>query len=329
MSDAVGDAIDANDLDELIRVADTLCDAHDWETLVSLRDRARRALERGRQLWPAASYAEYRLALDAPAEYAALVLTEDAGRFAIGPLAEVAASTHTWRDLAPHVTPGPVPGICAHERVVRGEAVDPNTVSHAEVLSVPLARAPWEPEYKVATYRAGRVEQPGPEPIRGRPLVLPNPPPAPVNDRDVEHAFRDLVRPWTAHSEGQARVVAVRGDAAGAIAALRPGDTDVRGAWVDAGEALTALGWVGSSGGRHGRRRGAAAGRDLAWATAGALAGFDPGERPNPAALGDAISELRWFVWSASDVSTGWVLRIAVEDPVDGVAWACDAADRG
>ena len=86
----MGDAIDANDLDALVRLVDAFCAAQEWTDLVGLRERARLALERGRQLWPAASYAEYRLALDAPAAIAALVLTEDAGRFALGPLSEVA-----------------------------------------------------------------------------------------------------------------------------------------------------------------------------------------------------------------------------------------------
>ncbi len=56
-------AIDAGDLDELIRIIDTLCDAGEWDRLVEVRDRSQRALERGRQLWPAASRAEYLLAL--------------------------------------------------------------------------------------------------------------------------------------------------------------------------------------------------------------------------------------------------------------------------
>lgn len=324
-SDAIGEAITANDLDGLIRLVDAFADRREWEHVVTLAERARRAIDTGRQLWPAANHAEYRLALDAPAEYAAGVLHEDAGRFAIGPLSEVAASTHTWADLAPHATPGPVAALTAHERVVRGEHVDPESVTFAEVLNVPLELAPWEPEYLVPTYRPDRVDQPGPEPIRGRAFALPDDVPARDPDPVVEHALRDLVRPWTAHSEGHARVAGVRGDAASAIAAL--GIRDVRGAWVDAGEALTWLGWAGATGGRHGRRRGAATGRDLAWAAAGALAGFEPGELLDPAALGDAIGELRWFVWSAPDVSTGWVLRIAIEDPVDGVAWALDAVD--
>jgi hypothetical protein len=325
-NDAIGAAIDGNDLDELLRIIDRGCADHEWDSLVSLRDRARRALERGRQMWPAASYAEYRLALDAPAEYAAVALTEDAGRFALGPLAEVAASTHTWADLAPHLQSSPVTALVAHERVVRGEAIDSRTVGQAEVLGVPLALAPWEPEYLLPLYRPDRVEQPGPDPIRGRSLDIASGSSEPYDDADVAQALRDLVRPWTASSEGTARVVAVRGDALAAIGALR--HREVRGSWVDAAEALTWFAWAGSSGGRHGRRRGAAAGRDLAWAAAAACAGFEPGERLEPATLGDAINELRWLVWSAPDVSTGWVLRIAIEDPADGIAYACDAVDR-
>ena len=102
MNDRITDAIEGNDLDELLRIVDALCDTREWDALVNLRDRARLALERGRQLWPAASHAEYRLALEAPDEYAAEMLVEGAGHFALGPIAEVAASTHTWAGLAPH-----------------------------------------------------------------------------------------------------------------------------------------------------------------------------------------------------------------------------------
>ena len=324
--DVVGNAIALNDLDELLRLAHAFADHGDWDDLVSLAERARRAFDSGRQLWPASNLAEYRLALDAPAEYAALVLTDDAGRFALGPLSEVAASTHTWAELAPHVVPGPVSSLAAHERVVRGEVVDVETVSFPEVLGTPLELAPWEPVYFVPVYERDGVEEPGPDPMHGRALTLPTELPEVVRDVDVEEAVRDLVRPWTVHSDGSARVVCVHADAAHAVAAL--GVHDVRGAWVDVGEALAVLGWAGASGGRHHRRRGAAAGRDLAWVTAGALAGFEPGERLQARAMGEALSELRWYLWSAPDVSSGWALRLAVEDPTDGVAWAVDAIDR-
>ena len=134
--------------------------------------------------------------------------SEDAGRFAIGPLAEVAASTHSWAELAPYVTPGPVAALVAHERVVRGEEIDPTTVAHAEVLGVPLRLAPWEPTYAVATYRPDRVEAPVPEQPPGRPLdqSLDQPSREPAvrrGDSEVTGALRDLVRGWTASSEGR------------------------------------------------------------------------------------------------------------------------------
>jgi len=276
------DAVESGDLDELLRIIDALCETREWELLIELRDRARRALERGRQLWPAASHAEYRLALDAPAAPAASVVVEDAGRFAIGPLAEVAASTHTWAELAPHATPGPVAALVAHERVVRGEEIDASTVAHAEVLGVPLRLARWEPRFALATYRPDRVEAPPPDLPPGRVFADPLRSSGssvessrPRGDAEVTGALRDLVRGWTASSEGRARVTSVEGDAGAALAALDVAEAGL--ARLEPAEAIALLAWAGASGGHHGRRRGAAAGRDLAWAAAGALAGFDRG----------------------------------------------------
>ena len=321
--DPVGDAIAANDLDALVRLVDDCCGERDWEMLEGLRARARAAFGTGRQLWPAADYAEYRLALDAPAPHAAGVLTDDAGRFAPGPLSEVAASTHTWAELAPHVAPGPVAALAAHERVVRGEVVDAAGVADAAVLGVPLALAPWEPRYFVATYRPGRVDAPGPDPVRGRPIVLPSAYDR-VDDPETSAAFGELVRPWTVHDAGSARVAAVEGDAAAAIAAL--GVREARGARVAGAEAVAMLAWAGASGGPHGRRRGAATGRELAWAVLAELVGAGSGEPFDPGALGAGLDGLRWAVWAAPDRSTGWVLRLAAESPREGVAWACDLA---
>jgi hypothetical protein len=321
---SIRDAVEAGDLDELLRIIDALCDRHDWDGLVEVRTRSRAALERGRQLWPAASHAEYRLALDAPAAYAAAVLVDGTGRFAIGPLPEVAASTHTWAELAPHVTPGPVAALAAHERVVRGEAIDPATVAHHEVFGVPMHLAPFEPDYEVATYRDDTAEFPAPELPRGRPLALPAAART-VDAGEVELMLREVVRAWTAGSEGIARVVAVEGETAHAIAAL--GVHDVHAACLDPAEALGLLAWAGASGGRHGRRRGAAAGRDVAWAAAAAIAGFDVGEPIDEDALGAAIAQLQWQVWNAPDISSGWVLRLAIADEAEGLAWAIDAYD--
>jgi hypothetical protein len=321
VNDRITDAIEGNDLDELLRIIDALCEMREWPALVNLRDRARLALERGRQLWPAASHAEYRLALEAPDEYAAAMLVEDAGRFGLGPIAEVAASTHTWAGLAPHALGGPVAALAAHERVVRGEIVDAGTVRHATVLHVPLALRRWEPAYPVATYEAHRFDAPAPELPRGRPLTVPDAGEE-YEDEDIAAAFRELVRPWTAASEGRARVVSVEGDALGAIAAL--GRRDVRGAWLDVGEAIALMAWAGASGGRHGRRRGMAAGRDLVWEVLRALLALAPDEEPTA----EDLAELRVLCWSADDATTGWILRLAIEFPAEGVAWVVDAVDQ-
>src|SRR6187397_442728 len=98
--EALDTLISRADLDGLIRLVDQRCDAGDWDGLLRLRDAARFAVETGRQLWPAATHAEYRIALLAPARWAAGVITEDAGRFAIGPLTEVIAQGHTWSEVA-------------------------------------------------------------------------------------------------------------------------------------------------------------------------------------------------------------------------------------
>jgi len=123
VADRIAEAVERGDLDELTRLIDALCEAREWDALVELRDRCARAVERGKQLWPAAHHAEYRLALEAPAPWAGSVLVEGAGRFALGPLSEVAASTHTWAELAPHAPAGPVAALAAHERVVRCASV--------------------------------------------------------------------------------------------------------------------------------------------------------------------------------------------------------------
>jgi hypothetical protein len=71
---SVDEAAAQGDLDELVRHVDRLCSTREWDELVRLRDKAKAAIERGHQLWPAASWAEYRLALEPPADGAATML---------------------------------------------------------------------------------------------------------------------------------------------------------------------------------------------------------------------------------------------------------------
>jgi hypothetical protein len=322
--DALERDVDRGDLDELVRWVDRLAEAADWDGLVRLRDLSRAALERGRQLWPVASLAEYRLALHGPPPFAAAVLVPSAGHFALGPLSEVAASTHSWAELAPYVPPTADAAFCAHERVVRGEAVALDGDVPFAVMDTPLSLAPWEPVYPVATYHADKAEFPRPALPSTDPVELPRP------GRKVDHdcaadALASLGRAWASMSNGRVDAIAVEGPALGAIAAL--GTPVARVAQVGPGEATALMAWAAASGGAHGHRRGMAAGRFDAWWALAALCGLDDDWPPDPNELGEAASELEMFVWDAYEPDTGWSLRLAFEDRADGLAWAVTATD--
>lgn len=325
-SGGVAGALASGDLDELLRWVDRLCEGRDWDGLVALRDRSREAFERsGRQLWPITSQAEYRLALEAPAAWAAPVLVEGSGRFAFGPLPEVAASTHTWAELAPHVPPGPAAALAAHERVVRGDVVGADDVGSPDVLELPTALQRWEPAYAVATYRPDGADFPtAPLPALDD-LVTVRPGPT-VVDPDVESALRALVERWVVESNGTVAVAAVRGTAEAAVGAL--GHRRVRWAEMAAGDALAAMAWAGASGGAHGRRRGSAVGRFGAWWALAAVAGVLDDWPVPPASLEEAATDIRWARWHPDAAAPGWSLHLAMEDPEEGLAWAMAASDN-
>jgi Family of unknown function (DUF6183) len=316
--------VDLGDLDELVRHVDRLADAGDWSGLLDLRDRCRKALERGRQLWPAASLAEYRLALDAPGKWAAPMLVPDAGRFALGPLSEVAASTHTWSELAPYAPPTPQASIAAQERVVRGEDLADDDRVDRQVVELPLVLQPWEPSYPVAEYNATDADFGGPPAIDGwrgyeaEPADL-------VDGPEACRALIDLAAAWVTESNGRAEAVAVNGDATGALASL--GARTGRIVEVDLDHALAAMAWTAANGGAHGRRRGMAAGRFAAWWALGALTGLLDDWPVPPSELHDSASALRWYRWDAGEPETSWLLRLAVEDTHRGRAWAVSAVD--
>ena len=313
--------IDLGDLHELIREVDRLVARRDWSGLLSLRDRARAAHERGKQLWPAAAHAEYRLALEAPGAFAGAVIAEGAGRFAPGPLAEVAASTHTWAELASHIPAGPLLSITAHERVVRGDDLTDDDRVDALVLPLPLVLQEWEPTYTVAHYEPDKADFPMPAVPAPSGVELPAAPFESTTDADEALALRSLVATWLTDSNGESEAVAVEGSGLSAIAAL--GVTRARVARVTLADAMAVMGWAGASGGAGGRRRGMAWGRFVAWECAAQLAGVDIEDD-----VGGAADELRWYVWDTGAADTGWSLRLAIEDVEAGCAWALVATDH-
>lgn len=312
------------ELDELVRRIDRLCDQEAWDELVELRDGCRAALERGKQLWPAASLAEYRLALDAPGSFAGKVLVPGAGHMALGPLTEVAAVNHTWRQVRDAIPDGPMVTIAAHERVLRGEDLCDDALIDPRVLDLPAVLQSWEPAYPLAEYEPHEARFP-PPPLPERAGVALDGPGTTIDDASAVRALTDLCRAWTSESNGRAEAVAVQGDALAAIATLGP--SRVRVADLEPALALAWMAWVGASGGAHGRRRGMAAGRFDAWWTLAVLAGVDDDWPLPPDELGALAHELRWFAWDAWEPDTGWRFHLAVDDPAEGLAWAVAATD--
>ena len=322
--------VDMGDLDALLIRIDHLCADRDWAGVLDLRDRCRRALERGRQLWPAASHAEYRLALEAPGREAAAMLVPGTGRFALGPLAEVAASTHTWAELRPAPAAlrprrawPPTSGWCGARTSPPTTGIDP------DVLELPLRLQPWEPDYPLRHLPGPQARVPGAAAavdLVGRgPPRLRRPP---VADPEPCRALAELALAWKQESNGTVAVVAVDGVRDGR--GRGPGRA---GARVASGRGHPRPGDGGD--GRGGRQRwgprpppGLAAGRFAAWWALAALAGQLESGHSTPTTLGTAAAGLRWYRWEAGPLRTGWSLRLAVEDPARGRAWAVDAADR-
>lgn len=311
------EAIETSDTDELLRVVDGYCASRAWDDLIELRHRCAEAVSRGKQVWGVEEHIRYRLALEAPAAIAGPIVAEGQSRFALGPLPEVAASTKTWAELEPHLPPGPERDTVAAERVVRGEPVD------VPIPDLPSELETWEPAYQLAVYKKDKVETPSPATPATSLVVLPEAFTA-IEDPHSTAALGDLVEPWTDQSSGRSQTAAVEGDHLAAIAAL--GLPSARVAGLATTEAMAWMGWAAASGGAHGRRRGAAAGRYLAWWAVASLADLDWPALPGEVAAAARGIDWHWFDDGSPD--TGWVLRLAASSPDLGISWAISASDQ-
>lgn len=324
-------AVHRADLDQLIGLIDRLCHEGEFDALLMLRRAALHAIQTGRQLWPVATLADYRLALLAPAEVATAVL-DDAGRFTIGPLSEVIAQHHEWQQLEPHLDSTPIACSIAHERCLRGDIIDAE--SRADLppaLDIPAVLHDWEPAYPLAVYHHDSAEFPAP-PVPTTAtmpaVVIPDRGAEVLDDDDVSLAIEQLVDTWVRDSNGNCETTCVIGDAADALGAL--GLRRARLAPITGAEALAHLAWAGASGGAHGRRRGMALGRYGAWWTVAALLGALEDWPLDPAALGEGVNALDWWWWDADEPLTGWNLNLVVSERDGGdesLSWAIRAAD--
>jgi Family of unknown function (DUF6183) len=310
------EAIESSDTDDLLRIVDGLCSARLWEDLIELRQRCAEAVARGKQVWGVEEHIRYRLVLEGPAPIAGPVVAEGHSRFALGPLPEVVASTKTWVELAPHLPSGPERDTVAAERVVRGEPVD------VPIPDLPATLLSWEPAYPTANYKKDKVETPAPPIPDTADVALPDAVET-IDDNDSLAALGDLVEPWTDQSNGRSQAAAVEGDHLAAIAAL--GMTRARVAGIDPGQGLAWMAWAAASGGAHGRRRGAAAGRYLAWWAMATLIDLDwPAD---PESMGTAVAGLSWHWFDDGSPETGWLLRLVMSSADLGLSWAIAATD--
>jgi hypothetical protein len=340
LSPRSSELLERGDLDELTRHVNRLVGERSWDELAALGARCRLAFERGKQLWAVTAHIEYRLALEAPGRWGALMLETGHGRFALGPLPEVAASTHAWAELAPHLHSTPQAAMAAHERVMRGDDLsdDPLAMTLPEVIDLPLRLEPWEPAYALAEYHSDWMLASPPRllpvapsaacvpagPLAGRAATVASPGEA----DEVSGALEDLVSAWTEESNGQAHALGVRGNAYDAIAAIGARSEEL--AELTPGNALAIMAWAAAHGGAHGRRRGAAPGRFAAWWVLATLGGLTERWPLAPDDLGGALHQANWYSWGGTDAATGWALHLAVEagdGPRKGTAWAITATD--
>lgn len=320
--------VDRADLDGLVRLIDGRCASRDWDGLLRVRASCRAATATGRQVWPAATLAEYRAALLAPATHACRMLEEDSGRFTVGPLTEVIAQNHTWVDLVDHLPDGPRRSFVAYERVLRGD----RPVGEHESIDLPMSVLDWEPDYALPVYSDDGVRADCPTDNWRHDWTV-------VDAADVANdvgadeiglAVRNLVEPWTASSNGRAESVTVDGGVAEVLRAL--GLASARVTEIDGRSALGWLAWCGASGGAHGRRRGGALGRFDTWWLLAALGGiqseWDDLVEENRLAdeLGAVVESLRWYRYDDTTTS-GFELSLIAVDPLDGLAIGMSARD--
>lgn len=319
----LSEAVERDDPDELIRIIDGLCSSRDWDDLVHLDELCVRALERGKQLWAISGHIHYRLALEAPGAYAGSVITEQASRFLLGPLPEVAAATHTWADLDAHIAHGPARAVAAHERVIRGDDLVGAEVD-VNVLEIPLSLSPWEPDYALAEFASSEAHFPMPLLPAINRIEVPAPGITLAADDAIE-GLTALVEPWAESSNGNIDHAVVEGSAFEAIAAL--GVRNAGAARLSTQQGMALMAWAGASGGAYAPRQGNAAGRFGAWWAAACITGLVDAWPVDSAELGAACDEIVWYAWSDLFPSTGWGFHLAAEDPLDGLAWAISATD--
>ena len=326
MASALEELIHRADLDGLVRHVDATCASRDWDHLVEIRNDARAAVNTGRQLWPIATLANYRLALWAPAHFAVRALDDTARTFMPGPVSEILAVHHSWHDLAPLIEPGHDRGVFAYERALRGDMIDAN---EPNILDIPIALQPWEPAYLYVTYTDDGVEEIFPEPPRWQHTNTVHAiETVSLDDSHTIDAFRHMMSPWTTQSNGSADIAIVEGGPAHALGALGYSDIATEISPVGFSDAWLALTWAASTGGAHGKRRGVATARSDVWWLFAHIAGIADEWPSDPDECGQIAQTCEYYAFRNDKTPTdGWGLHLVIVDPDEGLSVALRAHD--
>jgi hypothetical protein len=332
-----------SEIHDLIDEIDAAVYDDDWDEVSAIRTRCHAGFTRGHQWWPAAAWADYRMALDGPAEVCASVLDSSSQRYTLGPFAEVAASNHSWDEIAPFLSGTPGAANFAHERVAFGDDLSGDAVALRlpGVFDTPLALLAWEPIYGPVTYGLDHVRHDPPAIAQAgyhrsdlRSVAMAHD----IDDRATCDALRALVTPWLDSKSAWVRVLAAEGDTASALRCVKTSvDFTVddvihhdfaNGEFVvcdlSVTQALEMMHWAAASGGPNGRRRGSASGRSAIWWVLRCVAGLEQEPDVTSYELEQAFSEWRFSTFSRG-ATTGWGLQLIIEDPIDGLVWAIDA----
>ena len=324
MSESQYELINRADLDGLVRLIDDYCETRSWSDLLGLRDACKAAVTNGRQVWPASTLAEYRLALLAPPEIAVQVVGDEAGRFTMGPLTEVIAQNHEWSELSEFLDPSPTATFIAYECAIRGQRIESELFP---ALESPCNLLALETNYALAEYHDNEAKFPTPLIPQMNSAIAVPPTSAPViQDTEAQTALQQLVDTWTTQSSGELHISCVEGSVLDALASLNIGEA--RLSLLTASEALAWLTWAGANGGAHGRRRGNALGRDAAWWTVAALTESTSRWPLTADDLQEVATSLQWFWWDANEAQTGWNVQLCVHHPVRYRSWAISLCDK-
>ena len=325
LNNEIDELIAQTDLDGLIRFIDASCTSRNWQQLFNVRNACRAAVHSGRQLWPAATLAEYRLALHSPAQWATEIITTEASRFTLGPLTEVIAQNHVWAELVNRLPYSPQSTFVAYECALRGQTIDePDALFPA--LEIPAQCGSWEPDYQLAIYSDNEATFPAPPlPHSINAENIDSSTGQRLDEPEISQATSHLVEAWTVQSNGRCESVVTDGDALNALGALGITSASLRP--LTSESAMAWMAWAGASGGAHGRRRGAATGRLSAWWMLAALNHSIDTWPLSSLEAHEFAEQWKWWWWDAQELPIGWQLQLVAHNSTTNQAWAVRAND--